>query len=108
MRQITFVYEGSSSKDILSLTAKVDGKRIAKKQSIDPENLTVGFTFTHKTAPRVCGGASIDIFADFSRAAAKGSKHRLIVELASDVSTNEESIGIAQQGPWIEIKKGRK
>src|SRR3989338_1113171 len=109
VRSMTLVYDGSSSKDIRSLIAKVDGKQIAKKQSIDPEDLTAHFTFTHKTAPRVCGGASVDIFADFARSAAPGSKHQLIVELVSDVFTTKgESIGVTQRGPLIEIRrKGR-
>lgn len=108
VRSMTFVYEGDRPADIRTLTASIHGKTVTARKRIDPENYTVSFHFDRKKSVGICSGASIDIFADFSRTAAKGSKHSLFFELPTDIliyeeTGTQESLQAPVHGPLVEV-----
>lgn len=105
VKNMTLVYEGPSSTDIIGIYAKVNGRRLTQRNKIDPLDMTISFTFPSTRLLQACSGNSINLFAAIPRTAIVGSKHRFVIELESDVYTDECSIGIPMKGPWIEIVK---
>lgn len=103
VRTMTLVYTGSSSADIRHVYAKVGRRTVSKIFRINPEDLTVNLRFPRMAVLNVCKGGVIDVYADISRAAKVGSTHQLMVELESDVATDEDSVGVPMQGPELTI-----
>ena len=81
----------------------MNGKGVTRRKVIDPEDLTIHLPFHRRSAPGVCSGEVIDIYADFSRRTERGSRHRVIVEIESDVVSDEGSVGIPTIGNWVEV-----
>ena len=105
VRKMTLVYESSQPAiGIRTVYASMKGVRLSSKKTIDPRSSAVTLSFPRSDKMGACSGNSVDIFADFSRNVVSGSKHRLYVELASDVFTDEGSVGVPMQGPWIEVR----
>ncbi len=110
VRTMTLVYIGTSSADIRHVYAKVGRRTVSRKFLINPEDLTVDLRFPRMAMLNVCQGGVIDVYADISRAAKVGSTHQLMVELESDVATDEDSVGVPTQGTPLTIitrKNGR-
>ncbi len=105
VRQMTLVYEGTSPKNIRTVYAKVNGKTITGKRSINPQNYTVTLFFNPKSPIGLCYSGDVEIYANFSNNATFGSRHRFILELQNDLVTTEGGAGIPQEGLWVEVAR---
>lgn len=100
---MTLVYQGPSPADLRRIYIKIDGKTVTKRKTIDPADRTVNFAFHRLNEPGVCSGKTVDIYADIARTAAIGGAHRLVIELAQDVFSDEGSVGVPTEGPWVTV-----
>lgn len=105
VRQMTLVYEGTSPKNIRTVYAKVNGKTVTAKRSINPQNYTVTLFFNPKSPIGLCYSGDIEIYANFSSNATFGSQHRFILELQNDLVTTEGGAGIPAKGLWVEVAR---
>ena len=105
VQSLTAVYEGASPKDFYRVYASVQSKKVSRNSRIDPKSMTMTVTFPSSPLLQACSGNTIDFFASIARTATPGTMHRFMIELPSDVYTDEGNIGDPIQGPWIEIAK---
>lgn len=107
LRKMTMLYGSfNDAIGIRTVYASVNGKRISLRKAINRDDRTVTLSFPRSAHIGICSGKTVDIFADFSRNAEPGSTHRLDVEFASDVISDEgSSSATPQTGEWVEISK---
>lgn len=103
LESMTLVMEGGKPQDVRGVSVRYNGRVIARRKTVDAYDRTVTLRFDRRLAPKACSGESIDVVADLSRATKNGETFRFIVELPSDVVSDEGSIGIPGEGPWLTV-----
>lgn len=91
--RVTLLHEGfGDESDIEGVYASIDGGRYSRKRTIKNEDQTVDVRFNMPLTIPACGTTTVDFLADFELTAATSAQHNLVLELASDVSTNAQAV----------------
>lgn len=91
--RVTLLHEGfGDESDIQGVYASIDGGRYSRKRTIKSEDQTVDVRFNMPLVVTKCDTVTVDFLTDFSLTAATSAQHNLVLELASDVSTNAQAV----------------
>ena len=90
---LTVIHEGQGSQaDITNAWMSVNGARVSRTRVFDSEDQTAELRFSRPLLVEACETVTVDLMADFLSTAATNGRHNYVLELASDVQSNAQSV----------------
>lgn len=90
---MTVIHEGFGDEaDIDGVYFSIDGARVARKRTIDSEDQTADIRFSSPLVVPACETVTVDMMMDLLTAAATNGEHNFVIELASDIFSNAQSV----------------
>jgi hypothetical protein len=90
---LTVIHEGQGTQaDITNAWMSVNGARVSRTRIFDSEDQTAELRFSRPLLVEACETVTVDFMADYLSTAATNGRHNYVLELASDVTSNAQSV----------------
>ena len=90
---LTIIHEGQGSQaDITNAWMSVNGARVSRTRVFDSEDQTAELRFSRPLLVEACETVTVDFMADYLSTAATNGRHNYVLELASDIMSNAQSV----------------